>query len=428
MEKIIQYSNKTFASLKIRNYKLYFIGQAISLSGTWMQQIAQGLLVLKLTNSGTMLGIITALQFIPILFLGPLGGVIADKFPKQKILFVTQTVAGILAIILGILVGINIIQLWMVGVLAFCLGLVNLVDNPTRQTFAPEMVGKELLSNAITLNSWEINLARVIGPAIAGTLAATIGLTMCFILNGISYIAVLIVLYMMNTKDLQPAKISANKKGQLKEGFAYVAASPVLKNTLIIMAIIGTFTYEFPVILPLVAQFSFHNLTAGYAELTAAMGIGAIIGGLFTASREKISANMLIIASVLFGISMLIASIAPTLFLAVLAMILVGAASINFSSIGNVTLQLESIPSMRGRVMSLWTVAFLGSTPIGGPIIGWIGEYIGPRWGLGVGGIAALVAASIGIFTLKQTREKQVPIQVAIIDKQSETQDQIKIP
>ncbi len=426
MEKFIQFRNKTFASLMVRNYKLYFIGQAISLSGTWMQQIAQGLLVLKLTNSGTMLGIITALQFLPILFLGPIGGVIADRFPKQKILYVTQTAAGILAIILGILVGTNLIQLWMVGVLAFCLGIVNLVDNPTRQTFAPEMVGKELLSNAITLNSWEINLARVIGPSIAGALAATVGLTMCFILNGISYIAVLIVLYMMNTKELQPAKISINKKGQLREGFAYVASSPVLRNTLVMMAIIGTLTYEFPVILPLVAQFSFHNLTAGYAELTAAMGIGAIIGGLFTASRKNTSTKKLIIASILFGVSMIIASIAPTLLLANAAMIFVGAASINFSSIGNVTLQLESLPAMRGRVMSLWTVAFLGSTPIGGPIIGWIGEHIGPRFGLGLGGLAALFAAGLGVVTLKKMNKK-IPVSVEVASQQTEVQNPPKI-
>ena len=404
MERIKQFGKNTFASLRILNYRLYFIGQAISLTGTWMQTIAQGLLVLKLTNSGTMLGIITSLQFLPILLFGPFGGVIADRFPKQKILFFTQSAAGLLALMLGILVGIHIIQVWMVGTLAFCLGLVNLVDNPTRQTFAPEMVGKDLMTNAVTLNSWEINLARIIGPTIAGTLTATVGLTACFLLNSVSYIAVLIVLSLMNTNALFQAPLVSRKKGQLREGFAYVASSPLLRNTLLMLAIVGTLTYEFPVILPLVAQFTFHNLEVGYAVLTSAMGLGAVIGGLFVATRKKTSPRMLILASLFFGISMIAVAFSPTLVIACIGMIFVGASSINFNSIGSITLQLESLPHMRGRVMSLWTVAFLGSTPIGGPIIGWIGEHIGPRWGMVTGGLAAFTAAAIGLVALKPTK------------------------
>lgn len=428
MEILKKFGQNTFSSLDVRNYRLYFLGQAISLSGTWMQSIAQGLLVLKLTNSGTMLGLITALQFLPILFFGPFGGVIADRFPKQKILYVTQVSAGVLALILGILVGTNVVQLWMIGMLAFCLGLVNMVDNPTRNTFIPEMVGKEHMHNAITLNAWEINLTRVIGPSLAGILAATVGLTACFLLNSASYIAVLIVLYLMNTNKLHPAPIAEKKPGQLKEGFAYVASSPLLRNTLIMLAIVGTLTYEFPVILPLVAQFTFHNLSAGYAALTAAMGLGAVAGGLFTANRKKNSSRMLIIASIFFGVSMCIVAVAPTLWIAMAGMILVGAASINFNSIGNITLQLESLPQMRGRVMSLWTVAFLGSTPIGGPIIGWIGEHFGPRMGLGVGGLAAFAAAGIGVFTLLNPKQQKVPTSVELIDEQTQSREVSRLP
>jgi len=428
MERLRKFGHSTFSSLKTRNYRLYFIGQGISLTGTWMQSIALGLLVLKLTNSGTMLGLITALQFLPILFFGSMSGFIVDRFPKQKILLATQIAAGILALILGILVGTHIVQLWMVGVLAFCLGLVNMIDNPTRNTFVPEMVGKENMTNAITLNSWEINLARVIGPSIAGILVATVGLALCFLLNALSYIAVIVVLFMINARNLHPSPIISKEKGQIREGFAYVASNPLLKNTLIMLAIVGTLTYEFPVILPLVAQFTFHNLEAGYAGLTAAMGVGAVIGGLFSANRKITSPRILITASVFFGISMFAVAFSPTLLVAMFAMVLVGASSINFNSIGNVTLQLESLPQMRGRVMSLWTVAFLGSTPIGGPIIGWIGENIGPRFGLGIGGLAAFVAAGIGILTLKQNRQQHVPISVEITNERTQIRESQRIP
>lgn len=423
MNTIKHYGTTTFASLKIPNFRLYFLGQAISLSGTWMQTIAQGLLVLQLSHSGTILGIITALQFLPVLLFGPIGGVVVDRFPKQKILYITQTFAGILAIVLGVLVLTHVVQVWMVGVLAFALGLVSVFDNPTRQTFIPEMVTKDLLANAITLNSWEINLTRIIGPSIAGLLAATVGLTACFFFNGISYIAVLIVLSLMQTHKLFPAPIAPKTKGQLKEGFIYVAQTPLLRNTLIMLALVGTLTYEFPVILPLVAQFTFHNLNTGYAALTAAMGCGAVVGGLFTANRKATTPHMLIWTALGFSISMFLVALAPTLTIAIAGMVLVGAASINFTSIGNVTLQLESLPHMRGRVMSLWTVAFLGSTPIGGPIIGWIGEYISPRWGLGVGGVAALIAAGIGFFTLKQTKDRHIPVSISERDTAAQMQE-----
>lgn len=427
MERIKRLGKSTFASLSTRNYRLYFIGQGISLSGTWMQSVAQGLLVLKLTNSGTMLGLVVALQFLPVLFFATLGGVIVDRFPKQKILFITQSASGILALILGFLVLTNTVQLWMVCALAFALGLINSVDNPTRQSFVPEMVDKEKLTNVVSLNAWEVNLTRIIGPLIVGVLAPTIGLAACFLLNGFSYIAVIFMLYLMDTKLLRPALLSTKRKGQLQEGFAYVAHSPILRNTLVMLALIGTFTYEFTVILPILAQSTFHNLTFGYAGLTSAMGIGAVVGGLFTANRKRTSPTMLIIASACFGLSVFVVALSPTLLFAMFGMVLVGASSINFNSIGNVTLQMESLPEMRGRVMSLWTVAFLGSTPIGGPIIGWIGEHIGPRWGLGVGGAAALLAAGIGLATLKQMKKQFIPEIVEVLDEEEQLDNRAKI-
>jgi len=396
VEKLRDWGRRTFASLKTRNYRLYFIGQAISLCGTWMQSIGQAWLVLNLTKSGTALGVVVALQTLPILLFGPLGGVSADRFPKRRILYFTQSASAVLALTLGTLVATGSIRLWMVYVLALGLGLVNTVDNPTRQTFIVEMVGRQSLTNAVSLNSSAINLARVLGPSIGGVLIAHFGIAPCFLFNGVSFLAVIAVLTRMRADELLPAAVSGRSRGQLTAGFRYVRSEPLLRSTLLMMAIIGTLTYEFQVVLPLFASFTFHGNAGSYAALTAAMGAGAVIGGLITASRERTSPEMLVRAAFLFGVVVLVTALMPSLHTAMLALVFVGIFSILFTSLGNVTLQLNSLPEMRGRVMALWTVAFLGSTPIGGPIIGWIGEHIGPRGGLAVGGIAAIAAAAIG--------------------------------
>ncbi len=396
-----QYANNTFSSLKIRNYRLYYIGQIISTSGTFMQSVAQAWLVLQLSNSGTALGLVMALQYLPVLFLGPYGGVIADRFSKRKLLFFTQSTFGILALGLGILVLTGLVRLWMVDVFALCYGLISTIDNPTRQSFVVEMVGEAQLRNAVTLYSGLVNLARVIGPSIAGVLIATIGLAPCFILNGLSYVAVVIMLAVMRTSELRTPVPTPRASGQLRAGFRYVASTPVLRNVLLMLAIIGTLTFEFQVSLPLIAQFTFHGDARSYAALLSGMGIGAVVGGLITAGQKKISTQLLVIAAFLFGFTTLVASVMPNLVLATLAMVLVGVCSIYFTSLGNSILQLASEPHMRGRVMALWSVAFLGSTAIGGPIVGWIGESTDPRWGLAVGGFAAVIAAGLGLVTLR---------------------------
>ncbi|HVL25161.1 MAG TPA: MFS transporter [Thermomicrobiales bacterium] len=387
---------RTFASLSVRNYRLFFMGQAISLSGTWMQTVAQGLLVLELTGSGTALGLVTALQALPVLLFGAWGGVTADRWPKRNILYVTQSVAGVASLLVGALVITDHVQLWMIYALATVLGFVKVFDNPTRQTFVREMVGRDRLTNAVALNSTEMNLARVIGPTIAGITVATVGLGACFVVNGVSYAAVVAMLLRMRPEELRPAARLARARGQLGEGLRYVRATPVVRNTLLMMAIIGTFTYEFSVVLPLFSEFTFDAGASGYAALTAAMGVGAVVGGIFTAGRATTTPRMLVTSASLFGVSVLLAAIAPTLALAIGAMVIVGFFSINFTSLGNVTLQLESAPEMQGRVMSLWSIAFLGTTPIGGPLMGSIGEHVGARAALGIGGIAALVAAALG--------------------------------
>ncbi len=409
MNPVRAFGRRTFASLAIRNYRLFFIGQGVSQSGTWMQTVAQGLLVLQLTGSGTALGVVTALQTLPVLLFGAWGGVIADRLPKRSILYATQTVSAVASLALGALVIAGTIQLWGVYVIAVILGAVRVFENPARQTFVREMVGDDRLRNAISLNSTEMNLARVIGPTIAAGLVASVGLGACFVVNGLSYIAVIAMLAMMRSEELHPTQRVGRASGQLVEGFRYAWSTPVVRNVLLMMAIIETFTYEFQVILPLLSEFTFDAGASGYAALTAAMGIGAVIGGLYTASRRRSTPRMLVIAACLFGLSVLLTAIAPTLTLAFCALIVVGFFSINFTSLGNVTLQLESAPTMQGRVMALWSVAFLGTTPIGGPIIGAIGEHIGPRWGLAVGGLAALAAAGLGLRALPLVRSRLPP-------------------
>jgi len=399
-----QFSQGTFSSLHVRNYRLYYIGQIISTSGTFMQTVAQAWLVLKLTNSGSALGLVTALQYLPILVLGPFGGIITDRISKRKILYYTQSISGILALILGVLVATSLVKVWMVYILSFCLGFVTIFDSPTRQTFLFEMVGQDNLSNAITLYSILFNLARIIGPAIAGALIAFVGMAPCFIINGISYVAVVIMLAMMRPSELNIISPVPRAKGQLQEGLKYVISTPALASILLMMGIVGMLTFEFSVSLPLIAQFTFKGNADSYAFLTALFGFGAAVGGIFFASRKRIKPDKLVSAALLFGLAVLVAACMPSLLLCGLVMVLVGAASINFSTIGNTALQLESSPVMRGRVMSWWSVVWIGSSTIGGPAIGWLAQVAGARWGLAFGGLAALLAAALGAITLRNAQ------------------------
>ena len=394
-----QFLRRTFDSLTIYNYRMYFFGQAVSMSGQWMISVAQGLLVLMLTGSGTQLGIVMALQMVPILLLGAAGGVIVDRYPKRRILYVTQSAQLVMGLAIGLLIITDEIRLWMVFVAAILNGVIKVLDNPTRQTFVREMVGTDHLTNAVSLNSMTMNLARVVGPALAGILASTVGLGMCFVIGGLAYLGVIVQLSRMRQDELKPAPISRRTRGQLSAGWNYVRNEPAVRNVLLMIAIIGMFTYEFSVVLPLLAEFTFQNGASGYAALTSAMGIGAVAGGIYTAGQRRRRGRMLAISAALFGVTVILVSIAPTFNLAVIAMVVVGFFSINFTSLANVTIQLASRPDMQGRVMSFWSMAFLGTTPIGGPLMGYIGEHAGARVALLIGGIAALVAAGIALMT-----------------------------
>ncbi len=391
---------RTFRAISVRNYRLYFIGQVVSVSGTWMQTVSQAYLILFLLHgTGVDVAIATSLQFLPLLLLGPFGGLIADRLDKRKVLYATQGTAGVLALVLGVLAATHSVALWEVYVLAAGLGFVNLFDNPARQTFVSEMVGMELLPNAVSLNSVLMNSARVIGPAIGGVLIITVGVTACFFLNAASYAAVIVALAMMRASELirRPGVVRA--RGQVREGLRYVWATPDLKLPLISMAVVGVFAFNFTVTLALLAKFTFHGGAGLFSWFMVAMGAGAVLGGLATAFRSRPSTRLLAFIGVAFGGTILAVALAPTQVWALALLVPMGAASISFVATNNATLQLRADPTMRGRVMSLNAIAFLGSTPIGAPLLGYISDVTNPRVALVLGGAATLVA-SIPLFVL----------------------------
>jgi MFS family permease len=388
-------ARQTFTSLRIRNFRLYFFAQLISVSGTWMQTVAQAWLVLHLTGSGVDLGIVVGLQFLPMLLFGPVGGLVADRMNKRRLLFVTQTCGGVLALVLGILVVSHAVQLWQVYVLAALLGVVNLFDNPARQTFMMEMVGRDDLPNAVSLNTVVMNASRVVGPAIGGVVITLFGLGVCFFVNAASYVAVIIGLAMMHTAELRPTQRVARAKGQIREGFVYVWRTPSLRNTLLAIALIGIFAYNFTVTLALLAKTTFHGGAGTYSLLTSCMAVGAVAGGLIAAHRARPTPRLLQVLALVFGGLLAAVALAPSLAIAAVLIVLMGAASIGFIATANATLQLGADPAMRGRVMSLYAMAFLGTTPIGAPLVGAIAQWSSPRISLLTGAVATLVAAGL---------------------------------
>jgi MFS family permease len=412
MTRVKRLGRATFSSLHNRNFRLYFIGQTISVSGTWMQRFAQAWLILGLThNNGVALGVEAGLQFLPMLLFGAWGGVLADRFDKRRLLYATQVAAGLLALGLGCVVAFGTPTVAIVYVFSVLLGFVNVVDNPARQTFVMEMVGRKELPNAVALNSVVMNSSRVVGPAVGGIVVAAVGLAPCFFFNAASYVAVIFALWLMNAKALIPTPRVARAKGQLREGFRYVWSEPRVRTPLLMMAVIGTLAFNFTVVTSLIGVQTFGVDARGLGLLTAVMGLGAVSGGLAMASRHGVSYPRLIVLGIAMGVAILAAGAAPTLGLEFVMQFLMGFASFAFIATANTTLQLTSRPEMRGRVMALYAIAFLGSTPIGSPIIGWVCAQWGPRAGFAVGGIAAIIASVVaGISLAKHARvTKGVP-------------------
>jgi MFS family permease len=401
------------SSLRQHNYRLYFSGQLVSVAGTWMQTVAQSFLVLQLTHSGTDLGLVTAVRFLPMFLFGPLGGLVADRMPKLRVMYVTQSLQGLLAGAFAVLVGTHVIQIWMVFVLALLLGCVNVFDNPTRQSFISEMVSPADLRNAVTLNSVSVNMARIFGAALGGVIAAVLGLALCFACNALSFVAVLISLALMRKSELFPARRLERKKRQVREGLSYVRSKPDLIVPLVMIAVIGTLAWEFPVTLPLMARNIFHGGPGAYGVMGSVMGVGAVIGGLVAVARPRPRTRALCVAAIGWGIAILAASAAPNLPLELAALVFVGYGSITFNSFAKTTLQLAAAPSMRGRVMALWAVAWLGSTPIGGPIVGWVGQNLGARWGLVIGGATALACGIAALPALSRIDRRRAADEAA---------------
>ncbi|MHA6620592.1 MFS transporter [Pseudonocardia sp. DLS-67] len=397
---------QTFASLSTPNYRLFIGGQAVSLAGTWMQTIAQSWLVLQLTGSATAVGLVVALQTLPVLLFGPYAGVVVDRIGKRRLLIGLLVVMSTQAAILGVLTATGAVQLWHVYVLAFVLGTVSSFENPARQTFVLELVGPDNLRNAVSLNSVLANVSRAVGPAIAGIVIATGGMAVCFLLNAASFVAVISSLLRLDLTALTPTTPTPRAPGQLREGFDYVRRTPALAVPLLTMALIGCLAFEFQVVLPIFASETFAGDARTYGFLTAAMGVGAVIGGLCMAAWGRTGLWSLATAAGAFGLAMLATALAPSLAFALLGMALVGAASVAFQSTGNSTLQLTSAPHMRGRVMALWAVAFLGSTPIGGPIAGFVSQHFGGRAGLALGAAACLVAAALTALVARREQDE----------------------
>ena len=382
-----------FRSLRVRNYRLYASGQLISLTGTWMQRVAQDWLVLTLTNSGTALGIVTALQFGPSLLLGPWGGVLADRGDKRRILLATQSAIALVALLLGVLDVVGLVQYWQVLVLATALGVITAIDTPVRQSFVIEMVGKDELTNAVAINSTIFNSGRILGPALAGVLITAVGTGWAFIGNAASSVAVLAGLLLMRTAELFPSTPVRRGRGQLREGLRYVRARRDLMLTMVLIFVFGTFGLNFAITCALMAKQVFHRGASGYGLLSTSLALGAFFGAILATRRTKRpSALFLLGAAAIFSVGEVASGLMPSFLATALVLVPTGLAMLSVTTAANAHIQLGVAPTMRGRVMALYLVCFMGGTPIGAPLIGWLAGVAGPRWGLVGGGLVCLLS------------------------------------
>jgi len=380
----------------VPNFRLYVSGQSLSLIGTWVETVAQGLLVLRLTHSGVLLGLTTAARYGPILVLSPYDGLLVDRLSKRRVLLVTQTGLAVVSLLLGLAVLLGSVRLWQVFVLAVAFGTFSAADNPARQAFVSEMVGPSLLRNAVTLNSTLVNVARVIGPTVAAVVVDSIGIGWCFIVNAVSFLFVIGSLLALNTKQLHPSPHPSRAPRQLRDGLRYAAGVPDVIVPVLMMAVIGTVAFEFEVSLPLLGEDTFHGGADAYSLLLGAFGAGAVIGGLYAAAKARTGVVRLSRVAGGYAVAMGLLAVMPSLWSAVVTCALVGLVTILFLTTGNSTVQLAADPRYRGRVMALWSMALVGSTPIGSPIVGALSAVFNPRAGVGIGAVGCAVAAGMG--------------------------------
>jgi len=399
-------SGGTFRSLKIFNYRVWAIGSLVSNIGTWMQRTAQDWLVLtELTpHRATAVGIVMGLQFGPQLLLLPWTGYAADRFDRRKLLIVTQAASGMLALVLGLLIVTRLVQLWQVYVLAFLSGCVNAIDMPARQTFVSDLVGDDDLSNAVALNSSSINVAQMVGPAVAGLVIAAIGSGWAFLINAASFAAVLASLCRLRVSELHPNIRADRARGNLVDGFRYVRSRPDLLAILWMLFLIGTFGLNFPVFISTMSVKVFRGGADQYGLLTSVMAVGTLAGALLAARREKPRFGLLPTSAAICGIGFSLAAIAPNVWLFGAALVIIGISILTFTNTTSSLMQLSTEPVMRGRVMALRLAIGVGATPIGAPFVGWVADTFGPRWALCVGAAFGFTAAAVALRYLANRR------------------------
>jgi MFS family permease len=392
------------SSLAIRNYRLYFIGQVISVSGNWMQQIAIAWLVLTLSNSALELGITTALQSAPYLVVGLWGGVLADRLPKRKLLLCTQFALVLPPLTLWLLWERGTIQMWMIYIILTIRGLINTLDNPARQSFVAEMVGPEQLVNAVSLNSAIIQAGRLIGPALASLIIATAGLGACFLANAATFIAMIGLLIAIRPGELRTVPLARRARGQLREAFTAAARNPSLRIPLSLMAVVGLLSFNFTVVIPAMARFTYHGGPTTYALMTNCLAIGALGGALVSGTRSVVTPMVVSAAAIGFGATLGIASFTGTIGMALVALAAVGATSVAFSASAQALIQLTAAPEMRGRILSLYQIVYMGTTPLGSLLVGALASSYGARSGLVLGSVGAVGAGCYGVSASRRAR------------------------
>jgi len=388
---------RALGALEVRNYRLYFAGQVVSFTGNWMQQVAIAWLLLDLTGSAFALGVAIALQTLPYLVIGLWGGLVADRLPRRKLLLWTQFASVVPPVLLWLLVEGGAIRVWMVYVIAVARGVLNVFDNPARQSFIPEMVGRDRLVSAVSLNASIVQAGRLLGPAVAAAVIAGFGLGPCFALNALTFLFMAVMLLLMRPEELSAAPVAARARGQLREAFRCVARSPDLRMPLLTMGVVGLFSFNFLVVLPAIACFTYHGTATTYALMVNALAAGALVGSLVAAGRLAVTRRTVSVAALAFGAALGVAGVVDELGIALVALVAVGATSVMFSASVQSVLQLTASPEMRSRVLSLYQTVYQGTTPLGSLLMGTLAGTVGARSGLILGSLAALAAGGAGL-------------------------------
>jgi MFS family permease len=407
-------ARETFASLEHRNFRLFFVGQGISQVGNWLTLVAQTLLVLELTDSGVALGVLAAAQFGPILLLGPWAGLIADRSDKRTLLLIVQALAMVQSFALAALAFSGEPPIGALYAVAAFGGVCMAFDNPARRSFVVEMVPPGRINNAVSLNSALMTSSRVVGPALAGLLVTTVGYGWAFLGDGLSYIAVLAGLWMMRTSELRPAPVAPRAKGQVRAGLRYVRSVPELFVPLVMMAVVGTLSYNFQTVFPLFVTRELHGSDATFTVLFSVVSVGSLVGALVTARRSDIGVRRVSLAAIAYGVTMALMAVAPNLGVAMVLGVVLGLSSITFLVASTAIVQLKAAADMRGRVLALQAMLFLGSTPVGGPIVGWVADQFGARYSVGLGAVAAFGAGLWGLAVLRRADAAPVDAEAAV--------------